>query len=73
VRDGDWKLIEFFEDIHRELANLRGVIGEANDRASRKPARLEATTAQLHDWQREIEAIIPRPNSHHLRPIQRRG
>lgn len=68
VRDGDWKLIEFFEDGHYELYNLREDIGETVDRAAKEPARLEAMTAQLHEWQREIEALIPRVNPDYVPP-----
>ena len=31
VRDGDWKLIRFFEDGHEELYNLKEDIGETGD------------------------------------------
>ncbi|MBL7222414.1 MAG: sulfatase, partial [Candidatus Brocadiae bacterium] len=39
VRAGDWKLIEFFEDNHVELYNLRDDIGETRDLAATKPER----------------------------------
>lgn len=68
VRDGDWKLIEFFEDGHTELYNLRDDIGETHDCASAEPARLETMTARLHAWQQEIEALIPRVNTRYIPP-----
>lgn len=51
VRDGDWKLIEFFEDGHQELYNLREDIGETNDRGSSEPDILRTLTEKLHAWQ----------------------
>jgi arylsulfatase A-like enzyme len=62
VRDGDWKLIEFFEDGKQELFNLRADIGETNDLAMQETARRDQLAAQLHAWQREIEALMPRKN-----------
>ncbi|MCF7688370.1 MAG: sulfatase [Cephaloticoccus sp.] len=68
VRNGDWKLIEFFEDGHHELYNLREDIGETHDRRAVEPERLATLAAQLHDWQREIEALIPRANPRYVPP-----
>ena len=68
VRDGDWKLIEFFEDGHHELYNLREDIGESHDRSATEPARLELLAGKLHDWQREIEALFPKPNPNYIPP-----
>jgi|UniRef100_UPI00404B8261 arylsulfatase A-like enzyme len=73
VRDGDWKLIEFFEDGHLELYNLREDIGEDRDLTTSDPVRLEVMADQLHTWQREIEAIIPRPNPHYIPPDPANG
>lgn len=62
IRAGDWKLIEFFEDGHVELYNLRDDIGEKSDLASSQPTRVAQLRARLDDWKREIEALIPQPN-----------
>ena len=40
VREGPYKLIEFYEDGHSELYNLREDIGEANDLASAMPEKV---------------------------------
>ena len=40
VRDGDWKLIEWYEDGSLELFNLRDDIGETKDLAAREPAKI---------------------------------
>lgn len=61
IREGDYKLIEFFEDGGRhELYNLRDDPGERTDLARRDPERARTLTATLHAWQRETAAAIPR-------------
>ncbi|MGW5366243.1 sulfatase [Actinopolymorpha pittospori] len=62
VREGNWKLIRFFEDNHVELYNLADDISETRDLASANPmtaARLDAT---LQHWLRTVEARIPELN-----------
>ncbi|MCG3179348.1 MAG: Arylsulfatase [Phycisphaerae bacterium] len=62
VRMGDFKLIEFFEDMHVELYNLREDIGEKNDLAAADPRRARRMRDRLHAWQRSVEAVMPEPN-----------
>ncbi len=62
IRQGDWKLIEFFEDGHLELYNLRDDIGEQHDLASHAPAVAERLHAALRAWLRSVEARLPAPN-----------
>lgn len=69
VREGDWKLIEFFEDGHRELYYLREDISEANDRSDDEPERVAALARQLHAWQDEVEALIPKANPRYVPPM----
>lgn len=68
MREGEWKLIEFFEDGRTELFNLREDPGEATELGGAEPARLEAMTTRLHAWQREVEALIPRSNPRYVPP-----
>jgi arylsulfatase A-like enzyme len=63
VRDGDWKLIRFFEDGHEELYNLREDIGEEHDLVTREPARARALSDALSRWQSGVEALIPERNA----------
>ncbi len=61
VREGDYKLIEFFEDGGRmELYNLRDDPNEKRDLAASQPARVAALSRTLHDWQQATGAAIPR-------------
>jgi arylsulfatase A len=62
VRDGDWKLIEFFEDNHVELYNLKEDPEESQDLAGRIPEKAESLRTQLHRWREEVKAQLPTPN-----------
>lgn len=64
VRDGDWKLVEHFEDGESaELFDLRNDPGEEHDLATREPQRAAELLAALHGWQEETHAALPRgPN-----------
>ena len=62
IREGDYKLIEFFEDNHIELYNLRTDIGETQNLARRDPQRARRMQQQLHEWLQKVEAKIPQPN-----------
>jgi arylsulfatase A-like enzyme len=62
IREGEYKLIEFFEDSHVELFNLRDDIGETRNLASKMTVKTRELRAKLHAWQRRIEAAMPVPN-----------
>ena len=69
VRDGDWKLIEFYDLNPRlELYNLREDISETTDLAATETERLTVLTDQLHGWQKEVEALFPKPNRNYVQP-----
>ncbi len=62
IRDGDWKLIEFFEDGRLELYNLREDIGETRNRVTDEPERTAELHSRLTAWRQQVEAKIPQPN-----------
>jgi len=62
VRDGNWKLIYFYEDQHAELFNLENDISERTNLAPKDPARTMAMQTQLESYLREINAQFPTPN-----------
>src|SRR5688500_14544804 len=62
VRAGDFKLIEFFDDMRVELYNLREDIGEQRDLAARMPSKVDELRARLHTWRKEIRAQMPARN-----------
>jgi len=62
VRDGDWKLIEWYEDGQHELYNLRQDPGEKQDLAAEHPDKVERLAALLSTWRKEVGAQMPKPN-----------
>jgi arylsulfatase A len=62
VRAGDWKLIEFYEDMHAELYNLKDDIGEQHDLAANHPEQAARLRKLLHNWRKSVDAQMPTPN-----------
>ena len=62
VRDGDWKLIEWFEDSHLELFNLKADPGEKHDLALGHPDKAKELQAQLAAWRNHVRAVMPTIN-----------
>jgi arylsulfatase A len=62
IRAGDYKLIEFFNDMHVELYNIREDIGEEHDLAALQPQKRDELRARLHAWRKEVSAQMPTPN-----------
>ena len=59
IRDGDWKLIEFYEYENVELYNLREDIGEQNDLAASNPDKTKELREKLKAWQTNMKAKMP--------------
>jgi arylsulfatase A-like enzyme len=62
IRQGDWKLIEFFEEGQRELYNLANDPGETKNLLQAQPDKAQELTGALHAWQKEVDARFPSPN-----------
>ncbi|HWD99783.1 MAG TPA: hypothetical protein VG345_12125, partial [Bryobacteraceae bacterium] len=62
VRLGDWKLIEFLEDGHLELYNLRDDIGERKNLAKREASRASQLHERLARWRKSVDASMPQSN-----------
>jgi arylsulfatase A-like enzyme len=62
IRSGDYKLIEFFNDMHIELYNLTNDIGEQKDLAHQHPEIADRLRTRLHAWRRAVDAQMPMPN-----------
>ena len=58
----DFKLIEFYEDGHWELYDLRDDIGEKNNLAETMNAKAVQLAAKLDVWRREVGAQMMFPN-----------
>jgi hypothetical protein len=63
VRSGDWKLIRWFDpQTPRELYHLREDLGEANNLAAARPARVQELDALIDGFLRDTGALAPIPN-----------
>ena len=62
VREGDWRLVEFFEDMHVELYHLKDDLGETRDLAKSQPEKAAALTQKLHLWRASVGAQMPSVN-----------
>jgi arylsulfatase A-like enzyme len=59
IRQGDWKLIEFFTEGKAELYNLRSDLGERLNLASRNPEKVKELLSLLVDWRKAVGARMP--------------
>jgi len=59
IRQGDFKLIEFFEDSSLELYNLKDDIGEAKNLAETAPEKTRALHQRLLAWRKSVKAPMP--------------
>lgn len=62
VREGQYKLIRFFDQAAPELYDLRRDIGEAKDLAAVRPALAARLLKDLNHWLEENNAPLPVPN-----------
>jgi arylsulfatase A-like enzyme len=62
MRDGDWKLIEHYEDGSRELYYLAEDIGETRNLAGAQPERVKEMQQRLQHWRAAVGAKMPVPN-----------
>jgi arylsulfatase A-like enzyme len=64
VRDGHWKLIEWFEDGRLELFDLATDLSESNDLSAAHPDVARGLLERLRAWRADVGAIMPTPNPH---------
>ncbi|MCF6285682.1 MAG: sulfatase, partial [Candidatus Hydrogenedentes bacterium] len=62
IREGDWKLIEYFDDKPVELFNLANDEGEQKNLADAMPERVAQLRSKLDAWQKEVGARFPTAN-----------
>jgi hypothetical protein len=62
VRDGDWKLIEFYETGDVELYNLADDLSEERNVVTSEPDRANKMQGMLHKWLDETGAVMPTQN-----------
>lgn len=61
MREGNWKLIEFYEDGARELYDLHDDLGERNNLATSRKDIADRMHAELSAWRKATGAYIPEP------------
>jgi len=61
IRQGDYKLIERFEDGRVHLYNLEKDLGEKVDLANSDPARVQSMRRDLHSWYGKVDAKFLQP------------
>jgi len=62
IREGDYKLLEFFEDSSLELYHLKDDIGETKNLARAMPEKAAAMRTKLHRWREALGAPLPALN-----------
>lgn len=73
VREGDFKLIQFYEDGRLELYNLRADVGEKTNLAAILPEKAAALRTALSSWRRSVHAQMMDPNPDYQKPEAERG
>ena len=59
IREGDWKLIYYYDSGRKELFNIRRDIGERHDLSADEPGRVKALSKKLGDHLRKMSAQRP--------------
>lgn len=65
VRMGDYKLIEFYEDGHVELYNLKDDISETHDLSQIEKGKAAEMLKMLHKWRKDCNAKMPTVNPYY--------
>lgn len=71
VRDGDWKLIEFYWKKDLELYDLAKDPGEQHNLAASQPAKVAELKAKLDAFRKDTSALIPTPNPQAATPFDK--
>ena len=62
IREGGWKLIEWYEDGRAELFDLDKDLGERYDLAGAYPEKVSDLRGKLSAWRTRVQASMPSPN-----------
>jgi arylsulfatase A-like enzyme len=73
MRQGDFKIIEWYEDGSVELYNLRDDIGEARNLAAKMPEKARDMKARLDAWLKELNPEMPKPNPDYDKATETQG
>jgi arylsulfatase A len=70
IREGDWKLIEFFEDGELELFDLKSDPAERDNLARENPEKAADLLLKLKEWRISVNAQMMTPNPNYDPPKQ---
>jgi arylsulfatase A-like enzyme len=73
MRQGDFKLIEWYEDGSTELYNLRDDIGETRNLAVKMPDKARDMKARLDAWLKDLNPEMPKPNPNYDKATETQG
>lgn len=62
IREGDWMLVEFYDEAKAELYDLGSDPGESRDLAASNPERVAQMRALLTRWRKSVSAQENQPN-----------
>jgi hypothetical protein len=62
IRDGDYKLLEYYEHGTVQLFNLKNDIGEQNDLSKIEIDKTKELRDKLHQWLKNVGAKMMKPN-----------
>ncbi len=65
-REGDWKVIHFYEDDRYELYNVKNDVSESNDLSEVSTEKLEGLTSNMQKMLSDLEAKFPEPNPNYI-------
>lgn len=71
VRDGDWKLIEFYWKKGLELYNLADDPEEQRNLADANPEKVKELKAKLDAFRKDTDALMPTPNPKAKQPFNK--
>lgn len=72
IREGDWKLIHYYEDGHQELYNLRTDRGEVHDLSKDHPELVRKLSDRLFRYLDSVGAKYPVKDPEYSREAERR-
>ena len=72
IRDGDWKLIHYYEDGRNELYNLETDLQETTDLAQNYPAKVKELHTRLFDYLGEVGAHFPEKDPAYKRELEKK-
>lgn len=74
IRDGDWKLIEYYETGRKELFDVAHDHSETRNLAEDQPERVQALADRLTTWRKAVAAQMPESNPDYVpNPQQQDG